>query len=440
MDVKEYQLNPEPRQVNAKNNEGDIYLRIQIGNGQIGGSKVTLNQKIIAKGNISEPTYIGKAEELQENNLEVETNILDVNGLTNVCVFTTTFYNQDNDILFTQINKGEAPECGIASFKGKYLVGLWVIMLTFLVNIGNAVAQKSVDEISFRALETPSSPGFILLDNTPSAIEKPTTPQGFGLSVLGFFDGTGGAMEFAPFWLKSHPELTAEDMYNNHFPILYNLSISGVTVKSDSSHYVAGGLRTRLYQSYGKSNTVKLDSVRGEMEIALADLDIERISELKAGYMDLIEKPIVSIDLATAIGAGSTTNSFKDLELNRWAAWLSFNYRPNTSDFYFTVITRYISNEKFEDYSVKADLLDIGVRLNYDIARFSVSLEYLQRLNLTSDEYDDNRVAIIGSYRISDQYYLTSTLGKNFSEVDNIIALAGINFGFSKSKIKAFEN
>src|SRR5690606_17014474 len=126
-----------------------------------------------------------------------ETIVLDVNQFTNMCVITTSFLNQENKVLFTKIDKGESPEGGLAIFLGKYSLS---ILLCFLLSFGfgELKAQNSSDDISFKNLETPSSPGFILLDNTPSSIERPTTPQGFGVSVLGLFQGTGGAIEFAP--------------------------------------------------------------------------------------------------------------------------------------------------------------------------------------------------------------------------------------------------
>lgn len=182
----------------------------------------------------------------------------------------------------------------------------------------------------------------------------------------------------------------------------------------------------------------KLDSIKGAIEIALADLDTIKIKTLQKSYSELIGKPIFTIDFAGAIGGGSNTNSFSDAKINRWAAWLSFNWRPKGDDFYITALTRYINNEKFENYTVQADLLDIGTRLNYDILKFCLSLEYLQRFNLTKNNAPDYRIAIIGSYKLSDNIYFTTTFGKNFSDVNNIVALAGINFGISKSKITAY--
>lgn len=439
MEIKKHQLEPNPRALEGAKNSDEIYISIEIGNGQIGGSKISQNDEVLAKGGLTEPTFLGYASDLKNSEIEVATNILDVNSFTNMCVLTTTFYNQENQILYTKIDKGEAPENGIASFKGKYIIKLLTIVFFFLLTSNHLFAQNSINEITFQNLETPSSPGLILLDNAPSSIERPTTPQGFGTSLLGFFQGTGGAIEFAPFWLTTHPKLTAEKMYKNKFPVLYNFSVSAATVKSDNSNYVAGGLRTRLFQSYDKNNLKKLDTIKAKLEIALAELDMREIEKLHTDFSNLISNPIFTIDIAAAFGAGSVTNSFNDLTLNRWAAWMSFNYRPKGNDFYFTALARYINNEKFDEYTVSANLVDVGTRFNYDINKFCISLEYLHRLNFTSRNYVDYRIAAIGSYQISENFFITSTFGKNFTDTNNIIAMAGANFGFSKTKIKVYE-
>lgn len=441
MEYKEHQLEPNPRPLNGFGHQDDIYLSIEIGNGQEGGNKVTSENKIIARGNLSQPTFIGNYSELAGKEINIETIVLDVNQFTNMCVITTSFLNQENKVLFTKIDKGESPEGGLAIFLGKYSLS---ILLCFLLSFGfgELKAQNSSDDISFKNLETPSSPGFILLDNTPSSIERPTTPQGFGVSVLGLFQGTGGAIEFAPFWLMTHPTLTGKKMYETKFPLLQNLSISAATIKTDSSNYLAGGFRTRIYQKYSKGQDDKLNKIRDEITDELSrgrdSLDFKKIAELRQNYVNVTQKPVFNIDVAAAFGSVSLTNSFDDLEFSRWAAWLSLNFRPKGDDFYFTVLTRYLNNENFKEYNTTADLVDIGTRLNYDISKFCISLEYLQRMNFTSNTYDDYRIAVIGSYKLTDNLFITSTFGKNFTNVNNIIALAGINFGFSKDKTKAY--
>lgn len=445
MEIKKQKLLPNVRQINGVDSEDRIYISIQIGNGQIGGSKVILEGKKLAKGNLEQPSFIGNSDALIDKEFEIETNVLDVNHFSNMCVITTTIFNQDNKILFTKIDNGEAPEDGIASFKGKYKLTILTLLLmcTFLFQSNPVLAQSTSDKITYQSLETSSSPGFILLDKTPSSIERPTTPQGFGINVLGLIQGSGGAMEFAPFWLTNHPNLTAEKMYKNPLPILYNFSISAATIKTDSSSFLTGGIRTRLFQSYNKSSNKKLDSIKKEIELKLSDIDFDnpdfdKIEDLQKQYLELIAKPIFTIDFACAIGGGSNKNSFNDISLNRWATWLSLNWRPKGDDFYVTALARYINNEKFEGYTNKSNLIDLGTRVNYDISKFCISFEYLQRFNLTKSNGSDNRIAAVGSYSFSDNINITATFGKNFTEINNIIAIAGINFGISKSKIKAF--
>lgn len=445
MELKKYDLLPIPRPIQAQSENDAIYLSIQIGNGQIGGNYVSKDNQLLAKGNLKDPTFIGYASVLKNSELEIETNVLDVNPSTNLCVITTTFNNQQNQVLFSSIDQALAPENGIASFKGKYMILSLTILLLFFgcLNI-NVNAQNSSEQVSFPDLETPSSPGLILLDQAPSAIEKSTTPQSFGLGILGLFQGTGGAMEFAPFWFFTHEHLTAKKMSDQKFPVLYNLSISVATFKEDSNSYFSGGFRTRVFQFFGESQKLKLDTLRQEIIDALSmradDIDLNKIEELRKNYVGITEKPVFNIDIAAAVGGGSMSNSFNNLELNRWATWITFNFRPKGNDFYITALTRFIINEKFEEYTLNSNLMDIGTRLNYDISKLCLSLEYLQRLNFTDKKYDDYRIAVVGSYRISDTFYITSTFGKNFTETNNIIALAGVNVGFSKAKIKAYDS
>ncbi|HRI85743.1 MAG TPA: hypothetical protein PK536_09900, partial [Ignavibacteria bacterium] len=343
MEIKKYKLKPVPRIVDVLDEKDNIYLSVVIGNGQIGGNKVTSEGKLLAKGNLSEPAFLGAVSELSEKEIEIETNVLDVNAYTNVCVITTSLLNQENKVLFTKIDHGAAPESGIANFSGKYKIRLLTFLLVmFVCFTADSYSQNKSEELTFQNLETPSSPGFILLDEAPASIERPTTPQGFGISLIGFFKGTGGAMEFAPYWLTSHPLLTAEKMTSNNFPFLYNLSVSVTYVKEDNNNYLTGGFRTRVYQSYGKSQTDKLKTIKNEIGIELSespeDLDLEKIEQLRKDYVSITEKPVFNIDIAGAVGGGSDSNSFDDLVLSRWAAWLSLNFRPGGNDFYFTIL------------------------------------------------------------------------------------------------------
>jgi hypothetical protein len=160
MEVKKHQLMPEIRQINGIDKNDQIFFSIQVGNGQIGGTKIILEGKQLAKGNIDQPTFIGDTQTLLEKELEVETNVLDVNSFTNKCVITTKVLNQDHKELFSKIDSDDAPENGIVSFTGKYkLTVLSTLVLLFVFfNLNFLSAQSINQELTFQGLQTPSSP------------------------------------------------------------------------------------------------------------------------------------------------------------------------------------------------------------------------------------------------------------------------------------------
>lgn len=72
----------------------DIYLNITIGNAQIGGSTVSFlnNPTLLGKGEISN-LNLGLGQSLVGQTIQVITNVLDVNSVTNGIVITHYFHN-----------------------------------------------------------------------------------------------------------------------------------------------------------------------------------------------------------------------------------------------------------------------------------------------------------------------------------------------------------
>lgn len=441
MDIKKYDLTPNPREIEVGSYDAQLYLTITIGNGQIGASKIKMSGNDLVKGDLSTLTFLGKASDLKDKPLSFRTNVLDVNQSSDKCIMVTEIMNENHTVLYSKTDMGDSSSDGISSFVGTYIVRVVALMFAVFFNVSGLLFAQN--DLSFQALETPASPGFILLDQTPSAIERPTTPQGFGANVLGLFSGSGGAMEVAPYWLMNHADLSAEDMYKKHGELIQNFAISAAHVVADSVGYVSFGARTRLFRTYGKAQVTKLDSLKKALILMLADVDddssLDNIEAARQEYAALILKPIFMIDLAGATAGSSSTNSYNDLQSSRWAIWTSLNWRPKGNDFYITILGRYIGNNRFAGYVDNSNLIDVGTRANYDIGKFSASIEYLQRFDFEpSTTTSDNRLAAIGSYQLSDKFYLTATIGKDFSDVNNMIAMAGVNFGFSQSKVKAF--
>src|SRR4051812_40022897 len=70
------------------------------------------------------------------------------------------------------------------------------------------------DSLELKDLEVPNSPGFILLDKSPTIIERPNSTRAFMVSALNSFTDNSGlpknyAVEFTPFWFFKHPHMTS---------------------------------------------------------------------------------------------------------------------------------------------------------------------------------------------------------------------------------------
>src|SRR5262245_15952814 len=70
--------------------------------------------------------------------------------------------------------------------------------------------------IKIEDLRAPASPAFVLLDVTPAAVERPQNPKALVLNVLSSAANAEGfpqdyALQVAPYWLMSHPDLQFSD-------------------------------------------------------------------------------------------------------------------------------------------------------------------------------------------------------------------------------------
>jgi hypothetical protein len=83
-------------------------------------------------------------------------------------------------------------------------------LVCLVAAVGIADAQGSVEVDDLRA---PTSPAFALLDVTPASVNRPENPKAFTLNVINALAQSNGlpqnyALEVAPYWLASHPDLT----------------------------------------------------------------------------------------------------------------------------------------------------------------------------------------------------------------------------------------
>lgn len=159
------------------------------------------------------------------------------------------------------------------------------IKLTFLLILISLVSANSQD-INLTELKAPTSPAFTILGIQPTEIARPTNFDAFKANLINDFTNENGfvlpqnlALEFSPYWLFSHKNLTFEKMLNendiwNNIKRNSSISIATINVESQLDSTLTGtrlgiGYRTMLFKgSPSKKNKEKL---------ALAVSDLEQV-------------------------------------------------------------------------------------------------------------------------------------------------------------------
>jgi hypothetical protein len=134
------------------------------------------------------------------------------------------------------------------------------IILFICLLIVESTAQEAID---LSELKPPSSPAFTILGLQPTEIARPKTYEALEASLLNSFFQENNfslsnnlALEFSPYWLVSHPNLTFERYIDPSIEdnILYSSSLSLGTIRYSSeidtniiSTDIAIGYRTMIF-------------------------------------------------------------------------------------------------------------------------------------------------------------------------------------------------
>src|SRR5206468_3577701 len=81
-----------------------------------------------------------------------------------------------------------------------------------LLCVAPLAAQIPDAPAAYNQLRTPTSPAFVVLGVTPTAVERPNTPADIAFSILNSSGALTSlpkdvAIEFSPYWLFGHPKL-----------------------------------------------------------------------------------------------------------------------------------------------------------------------------------------------------------------------------------------
>ncbi|MCA2856522.1 MAG: hypothetical protein IM449_16930 [Microcystis sp. M065S1] len=338
-------------------------------------------------------------------------------------------------------------------------------------------------------LKTPNSPGFQLLDISPSSIERPTNPKEFSLKFLNLFNNGNAipknfALEISPFWYfkKKNESVYKYLGVGEKTPeteklgaqwstgVLRKANISLASTFSDSTagsllkntNYVSFGFRTNLFtfRTSKQNETINkalLDAAKRQDRIINDALhngnslnEAEKKLDSDKSYNEAIkiaEKlPLLQFDAAFAYSDAFSDNSFNNRRFNRWALWGSFainaDFKSEKQDNHslsFIFLAKALRDNVLKDTSNKifteANSFDFGGKLEYSINRLTLSIEYINRNYNDMKSINSERTVALIQYKISDNLYATGTYGKNFGNFNNVFSLLGLNWGFGNSKL-----
>ena len=368
------------------------------------------------------------------------------------------------------------------------------LITIFFVCTANVLFAQQIDStLNLKDIEIPTSPGFILLDQAPSSIERPNSPKAFAVSALNSFTESNGlpknyAVEFTPFWFFKHPNMNVlkyagyNEKKQRPFSSLKMVSLSMAYINQTDSlslspvNNISIGARTNLFKIRSKDNLKAISDANSASVSYLKkinDLIVDRIGpanpldpdgykkkqlELLLFFQDslkddisaahsklsdaIIQKPVFAIDFAIAYNTFFTDNDFSTQQFGRFGTWLTLNYsqklnKDNSNYINIYAIGRYLQDGTNKDNIgefVTQDFYDFGGKIELELNKFSLGYEYIYRSNNSVETYRSSGQL---KYRIADNILLTGAFGKNFGDNNNLISMIGINWGISTGNEKA---
>lgn len=202
------------------------------------------------------------------------------------------------------------------SFFASRIVGV------ILLSAGIAEAQSSAStppkEVELDNLHTPTSPAFTLLGVSPTDIARPSTPRALATDLVsktnrGSIIPNNYALEFAPYWLVSHPSLSYQE-YTDPSPVqsvMQSFSISFGTSRPDTTSDTAStglavGIRFLPLAGHASAKFRDLEQNLDSIQRTRPDLirhQADLLDEIDAAGVELGQ---LRAELATALAAHDT--------------------------------------------------------------------------------------------------------------------------------------
>ncbi|HUR12603.1 MAG TPA: hypothetical protein VM012_14605 [Flavitalea sp.] len=312
----------------------------------------------------------------------------------------------------------------------KVLLSVWAVCIVVVIN---------GQQIDLSHLSMPSSPGWVLADKAPASIEKPSTPRAFGVSLLNLLQGS--AVEATPYWFASKPNLEYMDWVKKKSLFIETFNISAATFKTDTNSLLSFGVKSQVIRIYSSDQIRRLEKQEAKIIEALTtpdaagNIDVIRVEKENKKLETIQQRGFFAIDIATALVGTSGNNTFKNLQSNRAGVWTTVRWSPAQSQLDFVALARYawtLNNINSTD----STFLDYGLSLNYEVANFNLSVEYINRHNLKVGEIY-HRFTVNGIYQISKNLAITGSVGKNYDNEKNLFTVFGMNIAIASQQVKS---
>ncbi len=346
--------------------------------------------------------------------------------------------------------------------------------------------------LSLQSLDMPSSPAFILLDQAPTCIERPSNGKAFLLGIVNSLVDNQGlpknySVEITPFWYFKHPRLNALKFMGYDKQKGKQQVFSGLRMTSLSAAYLQIQDTATLYRadnfSFGLRSTIftvkskkdieaiikankqhikylrSLNVLMAERGINDSLYDVNK-KEYKRKLTELLEervndsiftnnvfpellsrKPVFSVSVALAYNTFFTSASYDSSHFGRMGGWITMNYskplNKENSGNYINIyaVGRYLSDgtARMLGEFFTQELLDLGWKFELEFRKLAISYEYLYRKSDIAETYRSSGNV---RFRVSDQLILNGSFGKNFGHEQNLITLLGLQWGLSTGNEK----
>jgi hypothetical protein len=344
------------------------------------------------------------------------------------------------------------------NFATRIAATLLVVAAALLAGAGQARAQAQKDTtVELERLKTPTSPAFVILDISPTDVERPTTPRAFALGLVSAaqesddFVPDNYAAEFAPYWLGPQRKLTFEQYYSRSMlravQQTFSLSFATNTVVQNEDSLPAVAVGFRVAPFVGRASR-RLDSLvehldhiqdsllnvrialRGartandtadalKKEQAFSDSNRVLTAGIRAEMNDDDGRVGFRMQIAGGLAAYYPGNQFSAGKIGRTGLWGTAAYRLEHPGVDLIALARFLSN----DEGTEQEALDLGARAVLLFEPFAASFEWVSR-SVSGDEGDgpDGRPGFASGsrgvgmleYRVNNDLFLSFSFGQDY--------------------------